>query len=211
MLGQCRYFSGVLLRGIGNARWGGARLAPLLEEAGLLDDAKEVVFWGVDRGTVTIRDNVGIISGGWTGTVEPDDTGGLDLTITEQFARSMSLEEALHRDNLLCYEMNGAPLPHKTFPRTADRSGLVRRRERQMADADRSYGPSLRWALHGAGIRQRSRGGARRPHYGDDPMQEYLHFYCLGVDGVFSDNPDTAVTSRTLFWNVRQAACAPWK
>ena len=40
--------------------------------------------------------------------------------------------------------------------------------------------------------------------YGDDPMQEYLHFYCLGVDGVFSDNPDTAVTSRTLFWNVRQ-------
>ena len=103
--------------GIGNARWGGARLASLLEEAGLLDDAKEVVFWGVDRGTVTIRDNVGIISGGRTGTVEPDDTGGLDLTITEQFARSMSLEEALHRDNLLCYEMNGGPLPHKNgFP-----------------------------------------------------------------------------------------------
>ena len=47
--------------------------------------------------------------------------------------------------------------------------------------------------------------------YGDDPMQEYLQFYCLGVDGVFSDNPDTAVTSRTLFWNVRQASCAPWR
>jgi glycerophosphoryl diester phosphodiesterase len=46
--------------------------------------------------------------------------------------------------------------------------------------------------------------------YGDDPMQEYLHFYCLGVDGVFSDNPDTAVTARTLFWNV-PASCAPWR
>jgi DMSO/TMAO reductase YedYZ molybdopterin-dependent catalytic subunit len=34
-----------------------------------------------------------------------------DLTITEQFARSMSLEEALCGDNLLCYEMNGVPLP----------------------------------------------------------------------------------------------------
>ena len=37
--------------------------------------------------------------------------GGLDLTITEQFARSMSLDDALNRDNLLCYEMNGEPLP----------------------------------------------------------------------------------------------------
>ena len=43
----------------------------------------------------------------------PDDAGGLDLTITEQFARSMSLEEALNGDNLLCYEMNGVPLPRE--------------------------------------------------------------------------------------------------
>ncbi len=33
--------------------------------------------------------------------------GGVDLTITEQFARSMSVAEALGRDNLLCYDMNG--------------------------------------------------------------------------------------------------------
>ena len=33
------------------------------------------------------------------------------MTITEQFARSMSLAEALGRHNLLCYEMNGDPLP----------------------------------------------------------------------------------------------------
>ena len=97
--------------GIGNARWAGTRLAPLLEEAGVLEQGTEVVFWGADRGTVTIRDNSGIVSGGKTGAVQPDAEGGLDLTITEQFARSMSLREALNRDNLLCYEMNGGPLP----------------------------------------------------------------------------------------------------
>ena len=47
-------------------------------------------------------------------------------------------------------------------------------------------------------------------NYGDDPVQEYLQFYCLGVDGVFSDHPDTAVTARTLFWNTPRA-CAPWR
>ena len=78
---------------------------------GRLRGGTEVVFWGADRGTVTIRDNSGIVSGGLTGLVEPDPGGGLDLTITEQFARSMSLDEALGRDNLLCYEMNGEPLP----------------------------------------------------------------------------------------------------
>jgi DMSO/TMAO reductase YedYZ molybdopterin-dependent catalytic subunit len=96
---------------LGNARWAGARLAPLLEEANLLEEGTEVVFWGADRGTVTIRDNAGILSGGRTGSAQPDAGGGLDLTITEQFARSMSVSEALHRDNLLCYEMNGEPLP----------------------------------------------------------------------------------------------------
>ena len=64
--------SDFFIGGIGTARWGGARLAPLLEEAGVLDEATEVVFWGADRGTVTIRDNSGIVSGGLTGTVEPD-------------------------------------------------------------------------------------------------------------------------------------------
>ena len=68
--------------GIGNARWAGARLATLLQEARVLDQATEVVFYGVDRGTMTIRDNTGIGSGGLTGTVEPDAGGGLDLTIT---------------------------------------------------------------------------------------------------------------------------------
>ena len=97
--------------GIGNARWGGARLAPLLREAGIKENGIEVVFYGEDSGKLTIHDNGGVLSGGKTGTVEPNSEGLLNLTITEQFARSMSLSEALGRDNLLCYEMNGDTLP----------------------------------------------------------------------------------------------------
>jgi DMSO/TMAO reductase YedYZ molybdopterin-dependent catalytic subunit len=92
--------------GVGNARWSGTRLGPLLERAGVREDGSEVVFWGHDSGTVTIHDNSGVLRGGRTGTLEEGA-----LTISEQFARSMSLEEALSDDNLLCYEMNGAPLP----------------------------------------------------------------------------------------------------
>ena len=96
---------------IGNARWGGARLAPLLRSLDILNEGREVVFWGADQGQETIRDNSGILSGGQTGTTQPDTSGGVDLTVTERFARSMSLRDALSRDNLLCYEMNGDPLP----------------------------------------------------------------------------------------------------
>ena len=98
---------------IGNARWGGTPLAPVLEQARLLKDAIEVVFYGIDGGMQTIRDNTGIVSAGQTGTI-PEGGG---LTIPEQFARSMSLDDALDPRNLLCYEMNGEPLPHKNgFP-----------------------------------------------------------------------------------------------
>ncbi len=62
---------------------------------------------------MTIRDNGGVLGPGKTGSVAPDGSGGLDLTITEHFARAMSVEEALSADNLLCYEMNGVPLPRE--------------------------------------------------------------------------------------------------
>jgi DMSO/TMAO reductase YedYZ molybdopterin-dependent catalytic subunit len=91
--------------GIGNARWTGTPLQLLLRQARPADDATEVVFWGNDSGRVTIRDNSGIISNGVTGTTEPDTTGGLDLTITQQFARSMSLKEAMAPENLLCFRL----------------------------------------------------------------------------------------------------------
>ena len=34
--------------------------------------------------------------------------------------------------------------------------------------------------------------------YRDIPIEEYLQFFELGIDGVFSDFPDTAVTAREL-------------
>lgn len=74
---------------LGNARWGGVPLAPLLQEAGIKDDAVEVAFYGADSGEITIREQV----------------------TTQHFARSMSIEEAISPFNLLCYEMNGEPLP----------------------------------------------------------------------------------------------------
>ena len=69
---------GIMSPLVGNARWGGTPLAPLLEEAGLLRQASEIVFWGMDSGKVKIRDNSGIVSGGNTGTADPDGEGGLD-------------------------------------------------------------------------------------------------------------------------------------
>jgi DMSO/TMAO reductase YedYZ molybdopterin-dependent catalytic subunit len=109
--------------GIGNARWAGTPLAPILKQAGVLEQGIEVVFWGADAGQMTIRDNTGVLDPDddpdntgpvgphGTGVVSPNGRGGLDLTITEQFARSMTLDDALNPDNLLCYEMNGVPLP----------------------------------------------------------------------------------------------------
>jgi len=75
---------------VGNATWTGAPLAPLLEEAGVLDDGIEVVFWGADAGEQTWRD---------------------EITVTERFARSLSLADARETGALIAYEMNGAPLP----------------------------------------------------------------------------------------------------
>ena len=81
--------------GIGNARWAGTPLAPILEEAGILENGIEVVFWGTDEGDIEIR----------------------DVKFKQNFARSMSLEDAMSPDNILCYEMNGATLPEPNgFP-----------------------------------------------------------------------------------------------
>src|SRR6185436_14532152 len=49
-----------LVGAIGNARWGGTPLHSLLRRAHPLDDDLEVVFWGADKGEVTIRDNSGV-------------------------------------------------------------------------------------------------------------------------------------------------------
>jgi DMSO/TMAO reductase YedYZ molybdopterin-dependent catalytic subunit len=86
-----------LIGAIGNATWTGTPLAPILEEAGVLPEGIEVVFWGADSG--------------------PADVNGVE--VNEQFARSMSLADAMDPRNMLCYSMNGEPLP-------ADHGGPVR-------------------------------------------------------------------------------------
>jgi len=77
------------LTGIGTARWAGTSLAAMLREAELLDSGIEVVFVGADTGEEQVR----------------------DIKVPTSFARSMGLVDAMGSDNLLCYEMNGSPLP----------------------------------------------------------------------------------------------------
>ena len=79
--------------GVGNARWAGTPLAPILKEAGVLESGIEVVFWGTDQGEITLHDDI------------------RNVKFKQNFARSMSLADAMDPNNILCYEMNGAPLP----------------------------------------------------------------------------------------------------
>jgi DMSO/TMAO reductase YedYZ molybdopterin-dependent catalytic subunit len=79
--------------GIGTSRWSGTPLAAVLEEAGIEENGIEVVFWGADAGDIELKDAI------------------RDVTMHQNFARSMSIEDAMSPDNLLCYEMNGAELP----------------------------------------------------------------------------------------------------
>lgn len=74
---------------IHNATWTGTPLAPLLAETGIRPEGIEVVFFGADQGTEEIR----------------------DVEVVQNFARSMSLEDATAGDVLLAYEVNGEPLP----------------------------------------------------------------------------------------------------
>jgi DMSO/TMAO reductase YedYZ molybdopterin-dependent catalytic subunit len=74
-----------LTEAVGTAEWTGTPLAPVLEEAGLLEDAVEVVFTGLDRGV--------------QGDVE------------HLYERSLPLEDALREEVLLAYGINGQPLP----------------------------------------------------------------------------------------------------
>ena len=43
------------ISGIGTAKWAGTPLAPLLQEAGVLDHGREVVFCGSDAGEEEVR------------------------------------------------------------------------------------------------------------------------------------------------------------
>ncbi len=74
-----------MLEGVGTAVWTGVPLAYLLTQAGVDEDAAEVVFTGADAG----------VQGG----------------VRQQYARSLPVSEALRPDVVLAYRMNGAELP----------------------------------------------------------------------------------------------------
>jgi sulfane dehydrogenase subunit SoxC len=69
---------------VGTAEWTGTPLAGVLHEAGVLDRAVEVAFTGADH--------------------------GIERGVEQDYARGLSLADALDPDVLLAYEMNGAPL-----------------------------------------------------------------------------------------------------
>jgi len=80
-----------LYEAVGTADWTGTSLWPLLERAGLADDALEVVFTGGDHGV--------------QGDVEQD------------YARSLTIRELKRPDVMLVYAMNGRPLePQHGYP-----------------------------------------------------------------------------------------------
>jgi DMSO/TMAO reductase YedYZ molybdopterin-dependent catalytic subunit len=74
-----------LLEAVGTARWRGVPVSSLLEEAGVEEEAVEVLFAGLDRG----------VEGG-----------------EEQFyQRSLPVSALVDGDAFLAYEVNGVPLP----------------------------------------------------------------------------------------------------
>jgi len=90
---ECSGNSGRRFHGlVSNGLWGGTSLKALLEDIGVEPGGREVVFFGADRGeeTITVR--------------------GRSWDVEQQFARSLSLEDALGDDTMLAYELNGEPL-----------------------------------------------------------------------------------------------------
>jgi DMSO/TMAO reductase YedYZ molybdopterin-dependent catalytic subunit len=76
-----------------NSRWAGASLASLLRKCRINPNAKEIVFFGMDKKKETLR----------PGT-------NRELTVEVPFGRSMSVADAMKFPLLLAYERNGEPL-----------------------------------------------------------------------------------------------------
>src|ERR1051326_4692016 len=76
---------------IGNAEWTGTSVWGILEDAGIREDAIEVVFTGIDR-----------------------DVEGGEI---QSYQRSLTIAEARRKEVLLAYAMNGKPLePQHGYP-----------------------------------------------------------------------------------------------
>lgn len=74
-----------LVEAVGTADWTGVRLADVLQRAGVMDEAVELVFTGADH--------------------------GVERGVEQDYQRSLTISEARDADVLLAYAMNGQPLP----------------------------------------------------------------------------------------------------
>ena len=82
-----------------NGRWTGVSLRHVLDQAGLKNEAKEIVFFGADRGDEEVEFRT------------------QKFTVNQQYGRSLPREKALAQEPLLAYSMNGEPLTkHQGFP-----------------------------------------------------------------------------------------------
>jgi DMSO/TMAO reductase YedYZ molybdopterin-dependent catalytic subunit len=90
---ECSGNSGRAMQGLSsNGRFTGVRLRDVLRSAGVNDKAREVVFFGADKGNedVVFRQNT--------------------LKVQQQFARSITLENAMKPEPMLAWALNGEPL-----------------------------------------------------------------------------------------------------
>ena len=74
-----------LTEAVGTARWSGTSLSVLLQEAGIAEQAVDVVFTGADH--------------------------GIERGFEQDYQRALPVAEAMRHDVLLAYQMNEAPLP----------------------------------------------------------------------------------------------------
>jgi DMSO/TMAO reductase YedYZ molybdopterin-dependent catalytic subunit len=92
---ECSGNSAAAMQGLSSSgRFTGVRLRDVLQRAGLDERAREVVFFGADRGTEDVAFRT---------------TPPLKLT-QQQFARSITLENAMKPEPLLAWALNGQPL-----------------------------------------------------------------------------------------------------
>ena len=90
---ECSGNSGRAMQGLSsNGRFTGVRLRDVLRRAGVDDRAREVVFFGADKGNedVVFRQQT--------------------LKVQQQFARSITLENAMKPEPMLAWALNGQPL-----------------------------------------------------------------------------------------------------
>ena len=84
---------------VSNGRWTGLPLRDVLKEVGVKEKAREVVFFGADRGS------------------EEVEFRGRKYPVEQQYGRSIPVDKAMSPEPFLAHALNGEPLTvHQGFP-----------------------------------------------------------------------------------------------